>query len=98
MQPDISPNISTLRLDLRLLSVDHAPLSMEARAESFTQLKKWDIFTPEPSADVINLADETKMCKWRIDRIEKCESLFYILGFRDYQKKYLTGESWPIHD
>jgi len=92
MQPQISSHIATLRLDLKLLTVDHAPWSMEARAESFTQLKKWDIFAPEPSADAINLADETKMCKWRMDRIEKRESLFYSI-FRRVDNRYLGNVS-----
>jgi RimJ/RimL family protein N-acetyltransferase len=88
MQIEIISHISTPRLDLRLLSVDHAPLSVEARIESFAHLKKWDIFAPEPSADIITLADEVKMCAWRIERIQQRESLFYSL-FRREDKRFL---------
>jgi len=92
IQMSLSFQISTPRLDLRLLSVDHAPLSMEARIESFTQLKKWDIFAPETSADAINLADEVRMCEWRIDRIKQRESIFYSV-FRREDDRFLGGVS-----
>jgi RimJ/RimL family protein N-acetyltransferase len=83
MQPKILSHISTPRLNLRLLSAGHAPLSMQARIESFAQLKKWGIFAPEASADLISLADEVKMCAWRIDRIKQRESIFYSIFRRE---------------
>lgn len=77
MKPNISSFIPASRLDLRLLSADHCSQIMEARIESFNQLKAWDIWVPEDSAESINAADEMKMCAWRIDRIKKHESIFY---------------------
>ncbi len=93
MQTEILSHLPTPRLDFRLLSVDQAPLSMEARIESFLQLKKWDIFAPETSAEVINIADEVKMCEWRINRIKQRESLFYSIFSRDNNRRYLGNVS-----
>lgn len=84
----ILPLILTKRLELRVLCEDHASAMMEARIESFEQLKKWDIFVPEPSADMINLADEMRMCRWRIDRLKQRESIFYSL-FRSDDRRFI---------
>jgi RimJ/RimL family protein N-acetyltransferase len=56
---------------------------MEARIESFNELKEWDIFTPEASANLINISDELKICEWRIDRIKRRESVFYDIFLHD---------------
>ena len=80
---DIPAVLPASRVDLKLLSVDQSPQIMEARIESFNQLKAWDIWAPEDNVELINIADEVKVCEWRIERIKKQESIFYSIFQRD---------------